>query len=99
HVEDSGHATALEHLIRRIELRRLREMADVTGVNQEIGRCRHCGDALDGLPERADHVAVRGLVESDVAVADLHEAEVAGRLRATRSENVAQSKGLQNAAL
>ena len=72
---------ALDQRLRRVELGLLREVADVAGVQHE-GRLWPQGlDSLDGQAERAGDVGVGGLVEADMAVADLDEAEPArGRL-------------------
>ena len=68
-----------KNLVDGVELRRLGEVADVAGVQNE---CRRHGQRVD-LADRGfqgrNHVGVRGLVESHVAVADLDETEFALR--------------------
>src|SRR5581483_3857630 len=66
-----------KQLIYRVELLRLREMADVASVEEKIGRFRQRVDLGDSRLQRADNVLVRLLAESDMAVADLDEAEIA----------------------
>src|SRR5262249_55577418 len=75
-VEDLLHARALEHLVAGVELLRFRQVRDVAGVDQEVGRRLEGVDAGDRLPERAGDVGVLRLVEADVAVADLREMEL-----------------------
>ena len=60
----------------------LRELADVAGVDDEVGLARHRGDPGDRLAVGGARVGVdRRLGEADMAVADLHEAERPGRPR------------------
>ena len=64
-----------DDLVGRIELGGLRKVADIAGVDHEgrLGRQSiHLGDRLG---QRAIGVRVRGLVEADMAVAELEEAE------------------------
>ena len=52
-------------------------MGDVAGVEEEVGRGGQGVDLVDGELQGAGYVLVGGLVEADVAVADLDEAEEA----------------------
>jgi hypothetical protein len=68
-----SYAQAGEHLLRQIELGRLRQMRNVAGVNEEGGLLGHPVQHCDGLIESAIDIRVRILVETDVCVADLNE--------------------------
>ena len=76
----AGHVMHIEprladDLVGGIELGRLRKMADVARMDHEGGLRRqgiHLGDRLD---ERSVGIGIGGLVEADVAVAELKEAE------------------------
>ena len=48
-------------------------MRQISGMNQEVRRLRQRIDLVDGNLQRSVHIGIGGLVESDVAVADLHE--------------------------
>src|SRR5437879_7643248 len=50
-------------------------MADVSGVQQELGLHRESIDFVHCGLQGGDHVGISRLVESHVAVADLYEAE------------------------
>src|ERR1700730_8897198 len=50
-------------------------MADVAGMNDELGLLLVRTDLVDGFLQRARRVEVRVLAEADMTVADLHEAE------------------------
>ena len=89
HVVLAGHVVRLQpgaadELLGRVELRGAREMADIAGVDQQLRAVAPLPHQLDRLAERAGRVGVRRVVEADMAVADLHEGEVAGRLRRGR---------------
>src|SRR6202040_3620242 len=62
-----------------VELGRLGEMRDIAGMNDECWLRRERADLLDGFLERADGIRIGGLVEADMAVADLQEREPARR--------------------
>ncbi len=64
-------------LVRRIELARLRELADVACVKDERRPVGQGVDPFDRRLERRGDVGVRFLAEADVAVADLGEEELA----------------------
>src|SRR5581483_8818790 len=81
----AGHVMHIELRLRDdpvgvVELLRRRQVADVAGVDHErrLGRQRvHPGD---GLFQRAERVRIGGLVEADMAVADLQERQPLGFL-------------------
>ena len=56
-----------------VEFGRLGEMGDIAGMNDEGWLHRQGLDLVDRFFERADGVGVGGLVETDMAVADLQE--------------------------
>ena len=61
-----------------VEFGRLRQMRDIAGMNDE-GRLHRQGlDFVDRFFERSDGVGIGGLVETDMAVADLKERQPAG---------------------
>ena len=85
----TGHGVQLrgaqprEELLSQIEFRRLREMRDVAGVDDERRLLGQAVDDVDRAVERSGHIGIRLLVEADVAIADLHEerpAETCGAL-------------------
>ncbi len=61
----------LHRLIGVVELLVLRQMGDVTGVDDEGGLRRHRIDFGNRLLERAERVRIGGFVEADMTVADL----------------------------
>ena len=63
-------------------------MAEVTGVQHEVWRSRQRIDLGDRFLQRADHILVRVFVKTDVAVADLHKAEIAADQRSRRAEQL-----------
>src|SRR4029077_1970340 len=71
--------TALEHLIKGVELLRLRELGDISGVDKERRRGGHGVDAIQSNLERLRHIFVRLFAEADVAVTDLQKAEIRSR--------------------
>ena len=60
-----------------VELGRLGEMRDVAGMNDEGRLHRQRVDLVDRFLERADGIRIGGLVEADMAVADLQECQPA----------------------
>src|SRR5215469_10493099 len=71
-------------------------MADVAGVEHECRLLRQAIDLRDGLFERAERVGIGGLVEADMAVADLQERKTAalrGLRLAHNSERVRDAAG------
>ena len=76
HIVDLLRRRTLQYLVQRVELTRLREVTQITGVNDEIGFVGHGVDLVDcGLQSGGD-VRVGRFVKSDVAVADLYKGEV-----------------------
>src|SRR5436305_14552945 len=64
-------------------------MSDIAGVDHEGRFYRHRLDFADRLLERADRVGIGRLVEADMAVADLQEAQP-GRLGGLRRADKAE---------
>ena len=98
-VEDFLGLETLERLRQRVELFRLRQLRQIAGVQHE---CRRCGQRVhlgNRRAQRRGNVRVCVLVESDVAVADLHEAQVACHIADLALHDVAQSERLQHAPL
>ena len=52
------------------------------------GGARQRVDFGDRFLQRADHILVRVFVKTDVAVADLHKAEIAADQRSRRAEHL-----------
>ena len=71
-------AQRLQVLRQQVELGGLGEVRQVAGVEDQVGGRGQGVDLGDGRLQRRDHVGVSGLVEADVSVADLHEAEARG---------------------
>ena len=44
-------------------------------VKDQVGNCRKRIDLVDGGLKSSSHIWIRSLVKTDVAIADLHEAE------------------------
>src|SRR5438477_4782254 len=70
---------ALEHLIKRVELLRLRQLRDISGVDKESRRGGHRIDAIERNLERLRHIFVCLFAEADVTVANLEKAKVRSR--------------------
>ena len=67
---------ALEHLIKRVELLRFRQLCDISCVYKE-GRWRwHRVDAIERNLERLRHILVCLFAKADVAIANLEKAEI-----------------------
>jgi len=64
-----------DDLVGIVEFGRLRKMGDVAGMDHESGLDGHCLHLGDRLLQRAERVRIGGLVEADMAVADLEEGE------------------------
>src|SRR5262249_13355888 len=79
HVEHALGLHGLEHLGERIEGARLLAVGLVARVDHEARRGPQRVAAIEQRLERRRRVAVRLALEADVRVADLHEAEAAGR--------------------
>jgi hypothetical protein len=76
-----------EDVLDRVELVQGAQVHVVARVHDERRPLRQRIDARDALLERPDHIGVRWLVEPDVTVADLHEAE---RPRCARGAHITQ---------
>src|ERR1700678_1651691 len=74
-------------------------MADIARVQQEFGRRRQSIDFVHSRPERAGNVRIRRLVESHMAVADLHETQLSSHLLRVKFTATAHAERLQYAAL
>ena len=70
---------ALENLIEGVELLRLRQLRNISRMNEERRRRRHGVDAIESNLERLRHIFVCLFAEADVAIADLQEAKVGSR--------------------
>src|SRR5262249_10287323 len=68
-----------EQLLRLVEFRRLGQVRDVAGMNDELRALRQSIYVRDGAAQRADHVGICLLVESKVCGADLYEGDWAFR--------------------
>src|SRR5262245_147550 len=97
-VED-GERQFGQHLLQRVKLRRLRQMRQVTRMKDKRRRLGRSLDFRDCGAQRRCDVGVRRLVESDMAVADLDEAERAVSVRHhRRASGLAQRRSFQDAA-
>src|ERR1700751_1991664 len=67
---------SLLYLIERIELTRLRELAEIAGVNNEIWFLRHGVNLVDCRLQSRGNIWIGRFVKADVAIADLHKGEV-----------------------
>src|SRR5258708_37722819 len=67
---------SLQCLVKRVEFTRLRELAQIAGVNDEIRFVGQRVDLVDRPLQSCGDVGVSWLVKADVAVADLDKAEV-----------------------
>src|SRR5438552_18046354 len=72
---------ALEHLIKRVELLRFRQLCDISSVDEEGGWSGHRVNAIESNFERLRHILVCLFTEADVAVAELSEAKICVRQR------------------
>ena len=75
-VEDLAGFGALDDLLGGVELGRLGRVGDVAGVEQQVVFAGQRVDLVDGQLQCAGDVLICRLVEADVAVADLDEAEL-----------------------
>jgi len=64
-----------QDLLQRVELRRLRQVREIAGVQHERGEFRFRFDLSDRRAQRRRDVGIGRFVESDVGVADLDEAQ------------------------
>ena len=82
HIKDVFGSAALEYLIERVELLRLRQLGDISSVDKERRRSRHRVNAIESNFERLGNILVRLLVKPDVAIADLQKAKIGSLVRA-----------------
>src|SRR5512135_280262 len=84
HVMLTGHEERLvglqlpHRLGKRVELVRLGEMREVTGMHDEVGCHGLRVDLGNGLAQRRRYIGVGCLVEADMRITQLHEAEFSG---------------------
>src|SRR5580658_2705660 len=76
-VEDAAGFEALERFRQSVKLFPLGKLCEVAGVQNERGRRWQRVDLGNRLAQRCRHIRVGVLVESDVAIAYLHETQVA----------------------
>ena len=76
--EDVFRSAALQDLIESVELLRLRQLGDVSCVNEKRRRRRHRVDAVECNLKRFGHIFVRVFAEADMTVADLQKAQISG---------------------
>jgi len=76
YIESPAYLGALQHFIDCVEFLGFGEMREVARVNQQLGSLEQSVDPVYGGFQSADHVLVRFLGETDVAVADLNEREI-----------------------
>ena len=75
-----------EELLRKIKFGRLRQVRNITRVDDERGLLDHAVHDVDGLRQGAVNIRIGFFVKADVGVADLHEqrlAELGGALSVT----------------
>src|SRR6266404_1326523 len=79
HEEHVLRPAALKHFVESVELLRLRELRDISGVNKKSRRGGHRIDAIESNLEGLRHILVCLFAEADVTVADLQKAEIRSR--------------------
>src|ERR1700730_80359 len=67
---------SFQYLVKRIEFTRLRELTQITRVNDEIRCVGHGIDLVDCRLQSSGDVGIGWLVKTDVAVADLDKAKI-----------------------
>src|SRR5579862_5290963 len=97
-IEDALGLQALERFGQRVELRRFREMSEVAGMQNERRGRRQCIHFGNRFTQGGGHVRIGRLIETDMAIADLNEAEVALEVTHVVLHDIAQREGLQNPA-
>src|SRR6266567_7101442 len=65
-----------QNLIESVELGRFRAVGQVPGMNEEIRSDLISTDFVQGGLQRCSDISIGRLIEADMAVADLHKAEV-----------------------
>src|SRR5262249_23598375 len=97
--EENVGVQASENLVDHIELRRLRKVGYVAGVQDEFRRMRERLDSLHSGLKRSDHVGICRLVKTHVTIADLDEAQSCRFVQLpSRIHLGSESIGLQHAA-
>jgi hypothetical protein len=95
-IEDLAGLGCFEQLIQRVEFLRFRKMRQVASVQYEIRRGGEGIDLGNGLLQGGNYIRVGRLVKTDVAVADLDEAEISrgghGTVRGCRAERAEDSR-------
>ena len=84
-----------QHLLRQVELGRRRQMRDVAGVDDEIGRARQGADTGDRFLERCHRIGVGRFGKSDMGIADLRERQ---RLRGFSGRRSSDRRGARHPA-
>src|SRR5580704_17679676 len=76
HKVDLFGGRSFQYLVQRIEFTRLRKLAQITGMNDEVRCVGHGVDLVDRRPQSRGEIRIGRLAKTDVAVADLDKAEV-----------------------
>src|SRR5205823_13154791 len=72
---------ALEHLIKRVELLRFRQLCDISSVDEEGRWSGHRVNAIESNFERLRHILVCLFTEAVVHFVDLYESMICGKQR------------------
>src|ERR1700683_459929 len=91
-VEDSIGFEALERFRERVELLRLGEVGQIAGGEDEGWGCGESIYLGDGFAQSCGDVGVGCLVETDMAIADLNETQIAFQVADVFAHNVAKSE-------
>src|SRR5205814_2689451 len=81
HVENVLCPAAFQDFVEGIEFLRLRELGNISRVDEERWWRWHRVDAIERNFEGLGNILVRVFAKTDVAVADLQEAEISSRQR------------------
>src|SRR6266487_5794470 len=73
-IENVSGSAALKYFIKCVELLRLRQLGDISCVDQERGRSRHRVNAIESNLKCLGNILVRLLVKPNMAVANLQKA-------------------------
>ena len=87
----TGARSVPQQLFCEIELLGFGEMRDVARVHDELRLIGECVDRGDRLGEGAGDIGIGGLLETDVAIANLHEIRARGRAAGGRARSRARS--------
>ena len=99
HIKNLVRAQALQPLIERVKLRRLRKMAQVARVQYKRRRRLKRIHLGNRRIQRRRHVRIGSLVKPNMAVADLHKAQIRLRRSQRPIRHVAKRKRFQHASL